>query len=60
MKGSRVPKVYAEHWAELYKQGQTVRAIAERYGRPYGTVHYHLKKAGVQFRNRSHYRWDNQ
>ncbi|WP_198533375.1 helix-turn-helix domain-containing protein [Streptomyces sp. AcH 505] len=41
--------------AERYRAGESVRELAERVGRSYGSVHQLLKEAGVKFRSRR--RW---
>lgn len=42
----------AAQYARQYEAGDSIRAIAEREGRSYGTVHSLLTEAGVRFRPR--------
>lgn len=41
-----------QDFAERYKQGESIRVIAESVGRPYGTVHRWLTEAGIPMRPR--------
>lgn len=41
-----------QDFAERYRQGESIRAIAEDAGRPYGTVHRWLAEGGIQMRPR--------
>ncbi|MFH8337032.1 helix-turn-helix domain-containing protein [Streptomyces sp. AM6-12] len=42
----------AEAFAGEYRQGRSIRAIAEEHGRSYGFVHRLLGEAGVPLRTR--------
>jgi len=43
---------YLARLVRRYKNGESIRAIAESIDRPYGTVHRWLSEAGAQFRPR--------
>lgn len=45
-------QAYAEDLAELYRAGSSIRSIAARTGRSYGSVHQLLHDAGVRLRPR--------
>ncbi|MFG3013951.1 helix-turn-helix domain-containing protein [Streptomyces cinerochromogenes] len=45
-------KELAEAFTKEYREGRTIRAIAEAHGRSYGFVHRVLTEAGVPLRAR--------
>ncbi|WP_405759527.1 helix-turn-helix domain-containing protein [Streptomyces sp. NBC_01420] len=42
-----------ERMARDYRAGNSIRGVAEKYGRCFGTTHALLQEAGVTFRDRT-------